>query len=910
MKRIALLASILAACGGGDTTTDDDYRPEPIVATTGAEERTVETPPQGRLPADVRPTGYDLTLAIDPRQERYTGVVEVAVELPRAQSVIYLHGEALEVSEATVTPEGGEAIEGEWAMADEEEGLARVRLPEAVGPGAVTLRITFGATFETRNRAFFRVGVGEDHYIFSQMEPLSARRSFPCFDEPSFKTRYDVTMVVPEDHVAIANARETSREPASGGMHRVRFATTAAIPSYLVAIAVGPFDLREADPIPSNDIRQRPLTLRAVAPRGQGDQLAHALEHTPAILTSLEEYFGTPYPFDKLDLIAVPSFGGAMENPGAVTFSDRLLLLGDDPPIAQQRGYAYVMAHELAHMWFGDLVTMAWWDDLWLNEAFASWMEGRTIEDTFPQFEPEIGAMDEATTAMDADSLGSARQIRQPIESSHDIQNAFDAITYLKGQSVLAMFEAWMTPEVFQRGVRAYLAEHAGGNATGDDLLEALGAAAGRDVRGPFNSFISQPGVPLVEVSPQCNDGAGSLALSQSRYLPLGAQAESEATWQIPFCARYRAGGEVRQACTLLTEAQGSLALEGGCADWVMPNAGGMGYYRWALPAESLEALRRRGLGDLTTRGAMSFADSVRSSFAAGRISYEDAMAALEPLARREERALGTAPMSLTGFAIDRLLDEDGQARARRWAQRLYRRPLRRLGWTPRADEDPDATMYRQELLQFLALEAEDAAVRREANRRGRAYLGLGGDGAIHADAVAPDLAALCVAVAVQEGGADAFDHALERLLAATDPIVRRNLLGGISRGAQTEALRERLFTLAADPEGGLRMNEVFAPFREQSQTAEGRAAVWVWMQGHYDEMFARLGPHVSGYLPYAAASQCSAESAEQAQEFFGERMEQTRGGPRNLAKVVEGIRICAARVEHGRDSARSFFAR
>ncbi|MCB9596720.1 MAG: M1 family metallopeptidase [Sandaracinaceae bacterium] len=907
MKRSSFaLALLLAACSNAAVPVEE---PAPTPPPTTGDEVADVAPENGRLPADVRPTRYALTLAIDPTRERYTGVVEIDVELPRRQRTIYLHGEALDVTTVTVEAEDGEPREATWESIDE-EGLARVTVARPVGPGRVRLNLQYGAAFETTNRALFRVAVGDDHYIYSQMEPLDARRSFPCFDEPRFKTPYDVTLVIREGDVAVANARELSSTPASGGTRRVRFATTQAIPSYLVAIAVGPFDRVEGDPIPPNDVRSAPLALGAVAPRGQGPQLAHAMRHTGAILTWLETYFGIAYPFDKLDLIAVPSFGGAMENPGAVTFGDRLLLLGEDPPIGQQRGYAFVMAHELAHMWFGDLVTMQWWDDLWLNEAFASWMEAQTIQGTFPEFEPSAGAMGEAIDAMDADSLGSARQIRQPITSTHDIQNAFDEITYLKGQSVLAMLERWMTPEVFRRGVQAYLRAHARGNATGEDLLDALSEAAGRDVRGPANSFIAQPGVPLVEVTPECADGAGSLTLRQTRYLPLGSEAEAGARWQIPFCARYAAGGEVRQACTLLTEEQGSLPLEGGCADWVMPNAGGVGYYRWTLPPQALETLRQRGLAQLDVREAMSFADSVRSGLAAGRITYDVAMNALRPLAQRSERPLATAPIGLTQMAIDDLLDEAGQARARTWAGRVYRAPWRRLGWRVRPGDDPDTQLLRQELAIFMALGVRDRTVRREAAALGRAYLGLGGDRAIHPDAVAPDLASLCVAVAVEEGGAEVFEHVLAQLLAATDPVVRRNLLGGIARGTTDPALRERLFALTADADGGLRMNEIFAPFREQAQTPAGRDAAWAWLQAHYAELSARLGPHVSGYLPYAASGQCTDGAAEEARAFFAPRMEATQGGPRNLAKVVEGIQICAASADHARDSARAFFAR
>src|SRR5690606_26969975 len=341
---------------------------------------------------------------------------------------------------------------------------------------------------------------------------------------------------------------------------------------------VGPLDVVEAPPIAGSDVRDRPIPLRGVAPRGQGARLAYALEHTPRMVESLERYFGRPYPYAKLDLIAVPDFGaGAMENAGAITFRDSLLLLDESAPVRQQRGFAYITAHELAHQWFGNLVTMAWWDDLWLNEAFATWMETRTIEETFPQHAPQVAEMSTVLDALDADSLASARQIREPIETEHDIHNAFDSITYSEGNGVLAMMERWLTPEVFQRGVQRYLREHQGGNARAEDLFAALSAEAGRDVSGPFTSFIAQSGAPLVEATPSCEDGRGRVALRQSRYVPRGSRASAERTWQIPVCVRYGVGREAHRECTLLTEREGSIELPSGCPAWVMPNADGVG---------------------------------------------------------------------------------------------------------------------------------------------------------------------------------------------------------------------------------------------------------------------------------------------------------------------------------------------
>src|SRR5690606_18760358 len=294
----------------------------------------------------------------------------------------------------------------------------------------------------------------------------------------------------------------------------------------------------------------------------------------------------------------------------------------------------------------------------------------------------------------------------------------------------------------------------------------------------------------------------------------------------------------------------GAIELTNGCPAWVMPNADGAGYYRFSMPGDALEALRERGISQLSVREQMALADSIEASFAAGELAYADALRALEPLAASRERAVARAPMQLIELAITHVLDDEGDARARRYAARLYQPHARRLGWRPRASEDPETLLLRADVLSFLANVAEDAAVRREAARLGRAYLGLGRSGAIDDDAVAPDLAELAVSVAIQEGGEAAFDHALALLASSTDPNVRTRLLRGLSTVADP-ALRARALALVLDAR--LRTNELFRPLMGPLGDPEGAAAVWAWLGEHYDAVAERMGPGLASYLPSAA---------------------------------------------------------
>ncbi len=912
MRPSILLALALSAAACGPATVVPPA-PPPVSEGSGAEAAPVVAP--SRLPEGITPTRYALTLQIAPAAERFSGEADIDLRVEAPSSSLWIHGQNLAVSEVSATGEDGARIEGRWTQVDAEEGVARLAFERPVGPGAVRLHLVWTAPFDETLEGLYRVNVGDDAYAFTQFEPLSARRAFPSFDEPRFKTPFDVTLVVPSALGAFANSRDVESTPLPEGRRQVRFAPTEPLPTYLVAWAVGPLDVVEGA-VPPSAVRPTALPLRGLAPRGRGPELAFAMEHTPRIVAALEAYFGIAYPYDKLDIVAVPDFSaGAMENAGLVTFRDVLLLLGPDAPVGQRRGFAFVMAHELAHQWFGNLVTMAWWDDLWLNEAFATWMETRIVQAVFPEMRAEVTELMTALDAFDADSLASARQIRNPITATHDIHNAFDSITYSKGASVLEMFETWMGEAVFQRGIHDYLQAHRGGNATASDLMAALATASGREVRAPMETFLLQPGVPTLDVDVVCAaDAAAHLSLVQHRYSPVGSHAEAGTPWQVPVCARYRVGGAVHETCTMLAGPEGTLALEvPGCPDWVLPNTEGHGYYRWTLPDALLARLMRpEVLTGLSVRDRISIADSVRAGEAAGRIGYAEAARALAPFADAPERQVATAAVELLTFARDALLETDAERAAfGAYASRLYRATARRLGWGPRgrATEDGETRLLRAAVLSFLALTADDPAVRREARARGRAYVGdgpRGGAAAVHPEAVPADLAQVSLIVAAQEGGVPFFER-LSGLFGGTqDAVVRGHLLAAMARVDDPDT-RPLALALALDPR--LRVNEALRPLMAQMSDPDGREAAWAWLQSNHDALAARVGPGAAGYLPLAAGNFCSAERAAEVRAFFAPRVEATQGGPRNLESAVESIELCAARAERQRSAARAFFA-
>lgn len=898
-----LLALFLLACNG---------KPPDVVTPPQPSATADDGPkfPAGRLPGDVRPTHYDLELSIDPRKPSFSGKVSIDIELDAERDTIWLHG-IFDELEGTVSV-GDETIAVK-AVQHLPEGVLELRPAKAIPKGKATIALSFTGKFGTHLDGLYRVESAGESYAFTQMEPIWTRRALPCFDEPAFKTPFDVTLVVPKQDRAIANTQELQRSE-EGETTRIRFATTEPLPSYLLAWAVGPLDIVEAPPIPANEARAKPIPFRGVAAKGRGKELAYALEHTPALLKILEDYFGTGYPYDKLDIIAVPDKGGAMENVGAITFREWLLLLDEKTAsIDQKRAFAAVMAHELAHMWFGNLVTMPWWDDIWLNEAFATWMGGRVVELWRPEHQSSIGQLDGIHGAMNIDRLVHARQIRQPVEKNDDIHNAFDRITYRKGGGVLGMFERWMGPDVFRKGLQLYMAKHRHGSATADDLLASFSAAAERDVGTPFRTFLLQPGLPQIAVRVMCNASAApALELSQSRYLPLGSTGNRNAqTWQVPVCVRYGHGPEgetVAETCVLMTEKKQSIELEGrGCPAWVMPNAGAAGYYLWSLEAKALRKLATTGLPQLSVREKMSLAHNIWSAYADGSLGADEAFVALGPLAQDPHPKVAVGPMILFREARRYLDRDDLRKKVEAVAGALYTPALEQVGYEAKPGDDPEALLRRRAVLQFLALSAKHPEVRDRMHTMGRAYLGLDGDGKIHLEAVEANIAGIAAAVVGERADGATFDKLLALLEQTRDEDVRRKLLAALG-SARDPSIARRARQLVLDKR--LKVNEVMHPLWIQLGDLETRDATWNWFKSSIDMVIDRMSPRRAGGLPEVMTAYCDRAHAADAQLLFESRIKDLAGGTRNLDLALERTQLCAARKDKQLESMRAFFER
>jgi cytosol alanyl aminopeptidase len=854
-----------------------------------------EPAPLARLPADVRPLQAALFLQIDPDTDRFSGTIEILVDLTRPRDVIWLHGKGIHARSATVRIEGSAAVSATYGEVDP-SGVAALRLAQPVGPGRAVLRIDYDAPFLRTSEGLYLVERSGKRYAFTQFEAISARAAMPCFDEPASKIPYDVTLFVPKGMEAIANTREIERSYVQGDLTRISYATTPPLPSYLLAFAVGPLDIVNGPPIPANAVRKRELRLRGVAAAGRGKELQYALAHTGEMVTALETYLGIEYPYDKLDLLAVPDKAGAMENPGAVTFAEWLLLVDEaTAPTQQKRAFWRITMHELAHMWFGDLVTMPWWDDLWLKEGFATWAAARLLAPLRPGEGLELAPVRAGHVAMETDSLLSARQVRQDVTRVDDIQNAFDDITYQKGAGVLAMFERWIGRDAFRVGVTSYLASHQNGTAAADDLFAALTVAAGRDVGAPFRSFVAQTGVPLVEAEIKCSAGSSYLALRQSRHLPMGSAGDPSRTWQIPICAKVPEGKTTQEACTLLTGAEGTLPLPTSkCPAWVMPNAEAAGYFVMSMPPADMKKLTTTAWKELTVAERLAVIHGLTSSLRRGTPAA-DVLPLLTPLATQPDRAVVQAVVEPFRTAKSWLAEPAERDAVEKAAQRVFRPAWKEVGWEPKKgkSEDEERRGLRADLLQAMALVARDPEVHKEAADRGRAYVGHGKDGALHPEVADRDLLSICLTAAAEDGDAAFFEHLVRLLDRATDDVIRGRLLGALGSFKAPE-LAARALALTFEPRVPLPF--VLTIVDAQLHAPETRDAAWRWFEANVDRLAARRPSTRRGQLPWLGAAFCDRAHADALSRLFSERIETYDGGPRNLAGALEQIHLCAAR--------------
>jgi alanyl aminopeptidase len=902
MQRTGLvtLAVTMLACSGEPLPPVAKPALSASVAPTAAAtaQAPAPTPPAFRLSAAVTPRKVTATLTLVPAEDSFRGAVEIDLVVAQPARVIWLNASDLSVTEAHLDVNGAARPARIVPGGDHFVGFA---FDEDVPAGPARLSASYaGKVSGSDDRGVFREKEGSDVFLFSQFENIEARRAFPCFDEPSFKVPWQLTLRVKPTDVALSNTPITSEKTDADGFKTVRFAETKPLPSYLVAFAVGPFEMVDAGTAGKNK-----TPIRLAIPPGKRAEVAYAAGAAPKIFDLLEDAFGVPYPYEKLDFVAIPHLAsfGAMENAGLITVAAYALLATPAEDTARFRnGSALYIAHEAAHQWFGDLVTMAWWDDVWLNEGFATWMEGKITHRFDPTFGADVAAVASRGNVMGQDGLLSARKVRQEVVSNDDIANAFDGITYQKGGAVLDMFEAWLGPAAFQKGVKLYLERNTHKNATSNDFLAALGEGAGKDVKAAMSTFLDQPGVPIVTAKLACNATAAKLQLAQERYLPTGSKGSSAgSSWQIPVCVRYGAGKQSGRACTLLAAQTGELALpalegqKSPCPDWVLPKSEGHGYYRSAFTPRDVETLLDKKKAPLSAGERLSVVHDVRSLAANGRLPIGDALARLPDLLKDPSAYVQSAASDMAFWLSDKMVEPALRPNVRRFVNKVVAPRARALGWQAKAADTSEVRRLRYGLLDVMIDLGDDAKLMAEAQV-------LAGKWLDDPKAVDPESVEQVLHAAVSRGDQKLYDRIAG--LAKTEKDTRRReklitALAGFRDPAIVKASLALFLDSASDP------RQVMSLIWGQQDTS--LPVLWDFVKEHFDAVMARVPTEVRPYVLGMPGGFCDEAHRADLESFMKDHAAKVTGAPRAVAQALESISLCIAQRDQRKESLSKF---
>jgi cytosol alanyl aminopeptidase len=914
---LATVVVALAACAAGQPPA---VTPPPLTASAPSGPRNPPPPARddGRLPDLARPERYSLSLMIDPREGRFSGTTRILMTIAAPTWYVVLHGMGLDVKRAiakTVSAEIPASVSARLAHGRRQNDELVLTFASELPAGRTTLLLAYEAAFGDSLAGLYRVKDGQAWYGFTQFEATDARRAFPCFDEPGYKVSFDLSLTVPKGMIAVANTPETARSDADDKT-TFEFATTPPLPTYLVAFAVGDFDVRSsggggagltqahgASPVGAT------VPIRLIATKGKAALGELAIEVTTALTRELASYFGIAYPYPKLDIVAVPNLAaGAMENAGLITFRDTLLLLDPEHASASaRRQQVLVIAHELAHQWFGDLVTMAWWNDIWLNEGFATWAEAKAADRYKPSLEARLELIAGRSSVMDTDSLGSARAVRQPVTSTSEAEEAFDSLTYDKGAAVLSMLEHSIGETVFQKGVRAYLSNNAWKNATAEDLLQELNLASGKDVAKLALGFLDRAGVPNVAVSTACNKTTETVTLQQAPWRRLGqpegpvrpegnevsAPPTPKPPWWVPMRLTSATGERVAK---LLEGPRDELELAR-CAPWVFPNSGLAGYYRFSLDDKAWGVMVK-SFDRLEAADRIGFLSNLWAQTRAGELDPAVVLRALPVVDGEKNRYVIGQEIDILKSIDEALVGDDTRAGFRRYAAARLSPHAKRVAGTS-GKRDDDAALLDRVLLPALGDLAEDDATLRDAERVSQAWLK-------DPSSVDPDLAATDLALASRRAGQDRVDALRAAIRDAKTPENEDTALRALATFGDSATLEKALDVLLTDE---VKTQDVYKVLRETMKRRPTRKVGFEWIDAHWDALRKKLPEFLAGRFFGLPASVCSADERAAVSAFFQPRVKEVPGAERPLAEALESASLCEALHDKYADSVHRFFA-
>jgi aminopeptidase N len=830
-----------------------------------------------RLPTTVVPTHYDLAFDVDLAQARFTGTTRIQVQVTQPVRRIVLHALELDLTEVEVAA-AGRTHRATVTPQPTTETVA-LTLPLEIPAGPAEIRARYGARLNDDLRGFYLSTANNRRYAVTQFESTDARRAFPSFDEPAFKATFAVTLTIDAADTAISNGRLLADVPGPGpGRHTLTFDRTAKMSSYLVAMAVGDFTCTSggADGTP----------IRICATPGKEPLHQVALDAAQQILPYFNRYYSQRYPFGKLDVVAIPDFAaGAMENTGAIFYRETDLLADPATTSVQSLKRIWtVLAHEMAHQWFGDLVTMQWWNDLWLNEGFATWMESRPLAALKPEWNIPVDEAAATQYAMGIDALGATRPIRNNVETPKDIEGSFDAIAYEKSAAVLRMIEGWVGEDAFRAGVNAYLERHAYANATAEDFWAAMTRASGKPVDEVLAAFVTRPGLPLVTVSGDCGAGSGAgLQVRQDRFL-LAPQRSTptRGAWHLPLCERPTGSDAV--SCTLLATPTAPLACPSAGVPYL--NAGARGYYRTAYGAPLLRALAA-DVQRLSAPERLSLLGDEWALVRAGTHTAADYLTLASGFARESSAGVLDEVTGRLGAIRQRMVTAQTRPAFERFVRTLLRPALEAIGFDTRPSDTADVLERRATLIGTLGTAGADPDVATRA--RAALDAALEGRGTLE-----PTAAGAIVGVAAARGDValwEALDRAARQ---AASPLDHERYLFALARFADP-ALIDRGLQLALGDR--VRSQDTARYLAAFLRNPEATARTWAFIKEHW----SALEPRVTVYggdvnLAAGLSAFCDASARRDIRAFF--TTHRLPAAARALEQTYETIGTCIAMRE------------
>ena len=826
-----------------------------------------------RLPEVATPENYKLVFTPNLEKATFEGDETISVRILKPTSEITLNAADITFTDVSITSGGSTQKAKITPEKDKEIAVLAVERQLAAGPA--TIHITYTGVLNDEMRGFY---LGKDDqgrkYAATQFEATDARRAFPSFDEPAYKATFDITAVADNGQVAISNQKVLSDTPGPGDKHTVRFATTAKMSPYLAALVVGNFEYieGEADGIP----------IRVYSTPGKKEMGKFALEAAEHVLSYYDKYFSVKYPYGKLDLIGLPDFSaGAMENTGCITFREVILLIDErQGSVGLKKTIASVIAHEMAHQWFGDLVTMKWWDDIWLNEGFATWMSSKPIEAWKPEWNFNLDDVSGTGGTMNTDSLANTRPIHQAAETPGQILELFDGIAYGKAAAVLRMLESYLGEETFRAGVNAYIEKHQYANATATDFWEAQATTSKKPVDQIMPTFVKQAGVPIINVKSQCSGNSTTVALDQRRYYydREKFQAPNDELWQVPLCMKSSASGA--QKCELLTKKQETFTLPG-CSTWILANAGATGYYRVGYQPDAVRALASDAESKLSPAERIALQTDIWASVRVGREPVGDYLALVRGLGGDRNRAVIEDVLSQLNYIGEYLVTDSDRDSYRIWLRQYLTPILKEVGWEPKPGESDEEKALRARVFTALGYNARDPQVLAQARK-------LADQALENPASVDRELAASAFALAALSGDQSFYDKLLATLKNAKSPEEYYMALFALPRFGDPKLLQQTLdYAISSD----VRSQDALRLVSSVMRNPAGEKLAWDFVQAHWDAVQRVGGPFASAQIVGATSSFCDAHMRDQVADFYVAH--KNDAADRTYRQSIESINNC-----------------